>query len=76
MQTETAARPARPVPHEHVRAPGRAPPVRARIAVDLQACSSCGAATTSPWFCFECLDRARPYREDDPYDEIGGEGAV
>ena len=74
MQTETAAR---SLPHDHGRrAPGRAPPLRARIAVDVQACASCGAATASPWFCYECQDRARPYREDDPYDEIGGEGAL
>jgi hypothetical protein len=55
---------------------GRAPPLRALISIDVHACLSCGESTTSRWFCLECQERARPHRDDDPYDILGGEGAL
>jgi hypothetical protein len=41
---------------------------------DLHSCPACGAPTIAAAFCHECLDRARPHRDDDPYDDLGGEG--
>jgi hypothetical protein len=37
-------------------------------------CAACGAPTVSPWFCRDCQARARQHIDDDPYDELGGEG--
>jgi hypothetical protein len=51
----------------------RAPPQR-QISLGLHACACCGVMTSHTWFCVECDDRACPHRDDDPYDEIGGEG--
>ena len=51
----------------------RAPP-RRQFSFTLHTCVSCGAMTTRTWFCVDCEDRARPHRDDDPYDVLGGEG--
>jgi hypothetical protein len=46
--------------------------VRAR----LRACEACHEPTTNLALCADCLDRSRPHRDDDPYDDIGGESGV
>ncbi len=46
----------------------RAPPLSADLV-----CATCGAPTNVAPFCAECMDRAHPHRDDDPYDDLGGE---
>jgi hypothetical protein len=47
---------------------GRAPPLADTV------CAACRAPSVTAPFCAECLDRAQPHRDDDPYDDLGGEG--
>jgi hypothetical protein len=46
--------------------------VRAR----LRACEACHEPTTNLGLCADCVEQARPHRDDDPYDDIGGESGV
>jgi hypothetical protein len=59
----------------HARAPGfPASPRVVDIAIHVHPCVTCGTLTPYPWFCIECRERGRPHVEDDPYDDLGGEG--
>lgn len=40
---------------------------------DPKPCAVCGEITRGRTMCTECLERARPYQADDPYDDLGGE---
>jgi len=74
VSTRIQLRPSRRVARNVARdAPWRAPPTRA-FAIGLHACSACGTPTTYVLFCAECQERGRPHRDDDPYDDLGGEG--
>jgi len=46
------------------------------VRVRLRACEACHEPTTSLVLCPDCLDRSRPHRDDDPYDDLGGESGV
>lgn len=69
MHTETR------VERHMSRAPSRAVVAPVAATSGVHACAACNARTTLAWFCCECQERARPHRDDDPYDELGdGEG--
>jgi len=55
----------------HVIAPR--PRVTPRPSIALARCASCGAPSIGA-FCVDCLERARLHRDEDPYDDLGGEG--
>jgi hypothetical protein len=56
--------------------PRRSEPAQPRVpylAIHAHPCVSCGTLTPLTWFCRECEERAHAHREEDPYDELGGE---
>ena len=60
----------------HTWRPAIARPIRAPpSSIQLARCPSCGGAAIGA-FCADCLERARLHRDDDPYDDLGGEGDV
>jgi hypothetical protein len=42
-------------------------------APDPKPCALCGDITRMGRLCGDCVERARPYQPDDPYDDLGGE---
>lgn len=46
----------------------RAPP----LSIQLARCPACGAPAIGA-FCADCQERSRLHRDDDPYDDLGGE---
>jgi hypothetical protein len=44
-----------------------------RVLTKASTCESCGQASFVR-LCPDCRDKASPYRDNDPYDIVGGEG--
>ena len=74
ISTRVQPRPSRRVARNVTSEARRRAPPALTFAIDLHACSACGTPTTYIWFCAECQERGRPHRDDDPYDDLGGEG--